>query len=39
MREEIVGEDPSPLKQLLDERIIATWMQVQILETLCAREL
>ena len=32
MREEVAGEDPSPLERLLAERVVATWVQVQLLE-------
>ena len=39
MREEVAGEDPSPLEKLLAERVIATWMQVQVFDSLCASEL
>jgi hypothetical protein len=39
MREEIAGEDPSPLERLLAERVVATWIQVQILEGMWARRL
>src|SRR3712207_5099063 len=34
MREEIAGEDPSPLERLLAERIVATWLQIQLFEGL-----
>jgi hypothetical protein len=33
MRSEIAGEHPSPLELLLTERIVATWLQVQLFET------
>jgi hypothetical protein len=39
MRSEIVGEDPSPLELLLAERIVATWLQVQLFESLYATNL
>ena len=39
MREEVAGEDPSPLEKLLAERVVATWMQVQVFDSLCASEL
>jgi 4-aminobutyrate aminotransferase-like enzyme len=39
MREEIAGEDPSPLEPLLAERVVATWIQVQILEGMWASNL
>ncbi len=32
MREEIAGENPSPLERLLAERVVATWLQVQLFE-------
>ena len=34
MREEVAGEDPSPLERLLAERIVATWLQIQLFEAL-----
>jgi small-conductance mechanosensitive channel len=33
MRSEIAGEHPSPLELLLTERIVATWLQVQLFES------
>jgi hypothetical protein len=36
MREEIAGENPSPLERLLAERVVATWLQVQLFEGLYA---
>ncbi len=39
MREEVAGEDPSPLEKLLAARVVATWMQVQIFDSFCASEL
>jgi len=39
MREEIVGEDPSPLEKLLTERVVATWIEVQIFDSFCAQHL
>jgi hypothetical protein len=36
MREEIAGENPSPLERLLAERVVATWLQIQLFETLYA---
>ncbi len=36
MREEIAGEKPSPLERLLTERVVATWLQVQLFEGLYA---
>ena len=37
MREEIAGENPSPLERLLAERVVATWLQIQLFEGLYAR--
>ena len=34
MRIEVAGENPSPLERLLSERVVATWLQVQLFETL-----
>ena len=39
MREEIAGEDPSPLEKLLTERVVATYIEVQILDSFCAQNL
>jgi hypothetical protein len=39
MRSEIAGEDPSALELLLTERIVATWLQVQLFESLYATNL
>jgi hypothetical protein len=36
MREEIAGENPSPLERLLAERVVATWLQIQLFEALYA---
>jgi hypothetical protein len=36
MRDEIAGENPSPLERLLAERIVATWLQIQLFEGLYA---
>ena len=36
MREEVAGENPSPLERLLAERVVATWLQVQLFEGLYA---
>jgi hypothetical protein len=36
MREEIAGEYPSPLERLLAERIVLTWLQIQLFEGLYA---
>lgn len=37
MRSELEGEHPTPLRRLLVERVVATWLQVQCYETLYAR--
>jgi hypothetical protein len=36
MREEIVGENPSTIERLLAERIVLTWLQIQLFEGLYA---
>ena len=36
MRAEIAGENPSPLERLLAERVVATWLQIQLFEGLYA---
>jgi hypothetical protein len=36
MREEITGENHSPLERLLAERVVATWLQIQLFEGLYA---
>ena len=36
MREEIAGENPSALERLLAERVVATWLQLQLFEGLYA---
>jgi hypothetical protein len=36
MRIEVAGDDPSPLERLLAERVVATWLQVQLFEGLFA---
>jgi len=36
MREEIAGDNPSPLERLLVERIVLTWLQIQLFEDLYA---
>jgi hypothetical protein len=36
MREEVAGENPSPLERLLAERIVITWLQIQLFEGLYA---
>lgn len=32
MREEVAGENPSPLERLLAERVVLTWLQIQLFE-------
>jgi hypothetical protein len=39
MREEIAGANPSPLERLLAERIVLTWLQIQLFEGLYATNL
>ena len=39
MRREVAGNSVSPLERLLAERIIATWLQVQLFEALYAANL
>jgi len=34
MREEVAGSSPSPLERLLAERVVASWLQVQLFEGL-----
>jgi len=36
MRIEVAGETPSPLEQLLAERVVATWLEVQLFSGLYA---
>jgi hypothetical protein len=36
MREEVAGDNPSPLERLLAERVVATWLQVQFFEGIYA---
>jgi hypothetical protein len=36
MREEIAGDNPSPMERLLAERIVLTWLQIQLFEGLYA---
>lgn len=38
-REELAGPDPSPLEQLLAERIVACWLQLQYAEAIYAQNL
>jgi len=38
-RSELAGESPSPLEQLLVERIAATWLQLHYFETLYAQNI
>jgi hypothetical protein len=39
MRREVAGDNASPLERLLAARVVATWLQVQHLEALCAASL
>jgi len=39
MREEIAGDNPSPLERLLAETIVLTWQQIQFFEDLYASSL
>ncbi len=36
MRIEVAGENPSPLERFLAERVVATWLQLQLFEGLYA---
>jgi hypothetical protein len=36
MRIEVAGQNPSPLERLLAERVVATWLQLQLFEGLYA---
>jgi hypothetical protein len=36
MRIEVAGENPSPLERLLAERVVATWLQVQLYDAFYA---
>lgn len=36
MREEVAGDNPSPLERLLAERVAATWLQAQLFEGIYA---
>jgi hypothetical protein len=39
MREEIAGENPTPLETLLTERVVACWMLVELFEAFMAPQL
>ena len=39
MRKEIAGKNCSPLEQLLSERVVVTWLEVQFFETLYAQNM
>ena len=39
MREEVAGSSPSPLERLLAERVVASWLQVQLFEGLYIQNL
>jgi hypothetical protein len=36
MRIEVAGDNPSPLERLLAERVVATWLQVQLFDAFYA---
>ena len=38
MREEIAGEDPSPLEAMLSARVVSGWLLVEVLEALIAAQ-
>jgi len=39
MRIEVVGENPSPLERLLADRVVATWLEVQLFSGLYGAKL
>ncbi len=39
MREEVAGENPTPLESLLTERVVACWILVELFEALMAPQL
>jgi hypothetical protein len=39
MREEIAGEDPTPLEVLLTERVVASWLLVELFDRLMSAQL
>ena len=39
MKQEIAGNEPSPLERLLSERVIVTWLEVQFFEALYVRNM
>jgi hypothetical protein len=39
MREQIAGKNSSPLERLLSERVILTWLEVQLFEALYAKNM
>ena len=39
MRVEVAGENPSPLERLLAERVVVTWLQVQLFDAMYAFEM
>ena len=39
LREEIAGENPTPLERLLTERVVACWILVELFEALMAAQL
>ena len=38
MREEVAGEDPSPLEAMLSARVVSGWLLVEVLEALVAAQ-
>ena len=39
MREEVAGKNSSPLERLLSERVVLTWLEVQLFEALYAKNM
>jgi hypothetical protein len=39
MREEVAGKNSSPLERLLSERVVLTWLEVQLFEALYAQNM
>ena len=39
MKEEIAGNEPSPLERLLSERVVVTWLEVQLFQGLYVRNM
>ena len=38
MREEVAGQDPSPLEAMLSARVVSGWLLVEVLEALIAAQ-